>query len=146
MQIRRATDALEQAPSVELGGDGDGVGRLAAPVEVQDGVVDALVRGPVEIAGPQPLEDVGDGVLREQHPAEHRLLGGHVLRGLTAVVLPRLRRIHVRMAEVIHDCHEASHLPYIAVEHAFDVAPRDHRHTVGQISSRAQELSCDGSR
>ena len=45
-------------------------------------VVDGLVGGPVEVVGPQDLDDVGDGVLAQQHAAEHRLLGGEVLRGL----------------------------------------------------------------
>ena len=44
MQIRGAADPAEQTPPVQLGGHRHGVGRLAAPVEVQDRVVDALVR------------------------------------------------------------------------------------------------------
>ena len=68
------------AAPLELGGDGDRVGRLAAAVEVDDRVVDDLVGGPVEVDAAHDLGDVGDGVLGQQHRAEHALLGGVVLR------------------------------------------------------------------
>ena len=64
---------------VQLGGDRDGVGGLAAVGEIDDRVEDQLVGGAVEVAA---LEDVGgrvDGLLGQQHGAEHALLGGQVL-------------------------------------------------------------------
>ena len=51
---------------------------------------------------------------------EHGLLRGHVLWRLAPVILAGLRGLHVRTAEVIYDCHEASHLPCVPVEHPFD--------------------------
>ena len=59
------------AAALELGGDRDQVGRLAAAVEVDDRVVDRLVRRAVEVDAAQHLGDVGDRVLGEQHRAEH---------------------------------------------------------------------------
>ena len=106
MQIRGATDPAEQAPPIQLGGHRHRVGGLAAAVEVQDRVVDALMVGAVEVAGPEPLEHVGDGVLAQQHAAEHGLLGGLVLRRLATEVLGgRWNVVDTRMAAVIHDSH-----------------------------------------
>ena len=122
MQIRGAADPAEQTPPVQLRGHRHRVGRLAAAVEVQDRVVDALVGGPVEVAGPEPLEHVGDGVLAQQHPAEHGLLGGLVLRRLATEVLGGRRDVHPRMAAIIHDSHGASSPPLELVERTFDVA------------------------
>ena len=65
----------------ELGGDGDRVGRLAAAVEVDDRVVDRSRGRAGRSRRPRSdLGDVGDGVLGQQHRAEHALLGGDVLR------------------------------------------------------------------
>ena len=111
MQIRGAADPAQQAAAVQLGGDRHRVGRLAATVQIEDRVVDVLVRGPVEVAGPQPLEHVGDGVLAQQHAAEHGLLGRRVLGRLATEVLAGRRDVHARMTEVIHDSHDVSHLP-----------------------------------
>ena len=80
VQVGRATDAAQVAGVGERGRDRDGVGRLAAAVEVEDRVEDGRVRRPVEVAGAQDLDDVGDGVLGQQHAAEHGLLGRDVLR------------------------------------------------------------------
>ena len=49
VQVRRAADPGQLAAALQLGGHGDRVGRLAAAVEVEDRVVDGLVRGPVEV-------------------------------------------------------------------------------------------------
>ena len=87
VQIGRAADPAQQVAAVQLGGDGDGVGGLAATVQIEDGVVDVLVRRPVEVAGPQALEHVGDRVLAQQHAAEYGLLCGSVLRRLATEVL-----------------------------------------------------------
>ena len=48
--------------------------------------------GPVEVAGLEDLDDVGDGVLGEQHAAQHALLGGDVLRRRLVVAALALRR------------------------------------------------------
>src|SRR5882757_10436250 len=71
------------------------------------------MRGPIEIAGTQPLQHVGDGILAEQHAPEDRLLGRRILRWLTADVLTGWRNIHTRMAEVIRDSHGASTSPQV---------------------------------
>ena len=105
VQIGRAADAAQQPAAVQLGGDGDRVGGLAAAVEIEDGVVDVLVGRTVEVAGPEALEHIGNRVLAQQHAAEDGLLGRLVLRGLTTEVLTGRRNIHARMAEVIHDSH-----------------------------------------
>ena len=57
-----------------------GIGRLAPAEQVDDGLVDLLVLGQVEVAAPDHLGHVADGVFAEQHGPEHRLLGLHVLR------------------------------------------------------------------
>ena len=81
VEVRLAADAGQLAALGQLVGDGDGVGRLAAPVQLEDRVIDELVRGPVEVLAAGDLEAVGDGVLGQQHPAEDGLLGMDVLRG-----------------------------------------------------------------
>ena len=86
-QVGSTTDTAELTSTVELGGDRHRVGGLATAVEVQDHVVDGLVGGPVEVTRTQYLEDVSDGVLAQQHAAEHRLLGSHVLRWLASELL-----------------------------------------------------------
>ena len=82
VQVGGAAEADQVAPALQLRGDRDRVGGLAAAVEVEDALVDGLVRGAVEVVGPQDLDDVRDRVLAQEHAAEHRLLGGEVLRGL----------------------------------------------------------------
>ena len=87
MQVRSSTNATQQTPAVQLGSDRHRIGRLTSAVQIQDRVVDVLVRGPIEVAGAKPLQHVGDGVLAQQHPAEDGLFGRGVLRGLAAEVL-----------------------------------------------------------
>src|SRR5690606_3648422 len=48
-QLGGAADAPELAAAFEARGGGDRVGGFAAAVEVEDGVVDGLVRGAVEV-------------------------------------------------------------------------------------------------
>ncbi len=79
VQVGRAADPAQLPPPLQLGRHGDRVGGLAAAVQVEHAVVDRLVRGPVEVAGAQHLDDVGDGVLRQHHAAEHALLRGEIL-------------------------------------------------------------------
>ena len=105
VQIRGAADAAQQAAAVQFGGDGDRVGRLTTAVEVEDRVIDVLVGGPVEVARAQALQDVGDRVLAQQHPAQHGLLGDEILRGLAGEVLGRNGRRRSRLTEVIDDRH-----------------------------------------
>jgi hypothetical protein len=80
VQVRGAADPGDLPALGELARDGDRVGRVAASVQVQDRVVDDLVRRPVEVVGVQDLDDLGDGVGGQQHPADHALLGGDVVR------------------------------------------------------------------
>ena len=94
MQIRRSTDTPQQPAAIQFGGHRHRVGRLTAAVQIEDRVVDVLVCGPVEVARPQPLQHVGDGVLAQQHAAEDRLFGGGVLRRLAAEVLTGWRDVH----------------------------------------------------
>ena len=69
--------------------------------------------GAVEVAGTEPLEHIGDGVLAQQHAAEHRLFCGLVLRRLATEVLGgRWNVVETRTASVVHDSH-ASHLPSV---------------------------------
>src|SRR3954470_7133598 len=81
------------------------------------------MRRPVEVAGTQPLEHVGDGVLAQQHAAEDRLFGRGVLRRLATEVLTRWG-VHAWMttgtAQVVNDSHGASHLPCELFERVFD--------------------------
>jgi len=88
VEVCLTADPGEIAALGQLVGDGDGVGRLAAAEEVEDGVEDQLVGGPVEVVALDRLEAVGDGVLVEQHRPEHRLLGAEVLRGHALVGRP----------------------------------------------------------
>ena len=85
MQVDRAAHLRQLVGAVELRGDGDRVGGLTPAVEVEDAVEDHLVRRTVEVRALQGLHDVGDRVLAEEHAAEHRLLGGDVLRRLPVV-------------------------------------------------------------
>ena len=90
MQVRAAADAGDLAAPGELVGDRDGVRGLAAAVQVEDGLVDQLMRGPVMVGRPDHLDHVRDGVLGEQHPAEHALLRRDVVRrSPLEVVTPR---------------------------------------------------------
>ena len=79
VQVGGAADAGQLARRGERVDHHDRVGRLAPPVEIEDGVEDGGVRGPVEVRGPQHLDDVGDRVLGEHHRAEDALLGGDVV-------------------------------------------------------------------
>ena len=96
VQVRRAADPAELAALLQLGRDRHRVGRLAAAVEVEDGLVDQLVRRPVEVVPAHDLDDVGDGVLGQQHAAEDGLLGGEVLRWGAAQLAGRRARWELR--------------------------------------------------
>src|SRR4029077_17936332 len=78
------------AASGELVGDRDGIRGLAAAVQVENSLVDQLMRGPGMSGRTCPLDHVRDGVLGQQHPAEHALLRRDVVRrGPLEVVVPR---------------------------------------------------------
>ena len=124
MQIRRPTDPPQQASAIQLCGHSHRVGRLAAAVQIEDRVVDILMGGFVEVARPQPLQHVGDGVLAQQHAAQHGHLGGVVLRWLTPIVLTGRRYIQTRMAKVVHDSHSQSHLPSLSRTYVRLLPPR----------------------
>ena len=79
VQVRGAADPGDLAAPGQLGGDRDRVGRLALGVEVEDRLVDGLVGGPVEVVALDDLDDIGDGVLGQQHAAEDGLFGVEVL-------------------------------------------------------------------
>ena len=79
MQIGLSAHPGQVAALGQLIGDGDGVSRLAAAVQVQDRVVDQLVSRAVEVDPLKPLNAVGDRVLGQQHAADDALLRVHVL-------------------------------------------------------------------
>jgi hypothetical protein len=79
VEVGLAADTSEVAALGQLVADGDGVGGLAAAVEVEDGVVDELVRRTVEVGALELFDTVGDGVLGQEHAAEDGLLGADVL-------------------------------------------------------------------
>ena len=88
MEVRRPADLGELPRRWSSAGDRDRVGGLAATVEVDDGVEDRLVRRPVEVRAPDRLDHVGDRVLRQQHRADHALLGVVVLRRRAVTAAP----------------------------------------------------------
>src|SRR5699024_7800206 len=88
-------DPSELTAAGELGGHGDGIGRLTAAVQVQDGVVDGLVGRAVEVIAAQGLHHVGNGVLGHQHAADHALFGTAVLRRGALEAVRGLRHIGV---------------------------------------------------
>ena len=96
MQVRCAADPAQHPAPVQLRGYRHCVGGLPTAVQVQNRVVDVLVRRAVEVAGPQPFQHIGNRVLAQQHPAQHRLLGGQILRWLPAEILTGRRGIHAR--------------------------------------------------
>jgi len=95
VRVGRAAEPDQLTAPLQLRGHRDGDGGLAAAVEIEDAVVDRLVRGTVEVVRAQDLDDVGDRVLGQQHPAEDGLLGRQVLRRLTLKML-RIHRLGIR--------------------------------------------------
>lgn len=80
VQVGGPADLVDLAALGQLGGNGDGVGRLTLGVDVEDGRVDGLVGRLVEVVALEDLDHVGDGVLGQQHAAQNGLLGLEVLR------------------------------------------------------------------
>src|SRR5215467_4596574 len=80
VQVGAAPDARQVAALGQEVTDGNRVGRFAAAVEFEDRLVYELMGGPVVVLRADHFQDVGDGVLGHQHPAEYALLGGQVVR------------------------------------------------------------------
>ena len=78
-QVRGAADPFELASLGELIGDDERVGGLGAVVDLDDRVEDRLVGGAVELRAAQDVDDVGDGLLAQEHAAERGHLGLEVL-------------------------------------------------------------------
>ena len=76
-----AADALEQAALLEVLDERERVDRLAHRVEVEHGLEDQAVRLAVEVLRLEALVDDqrGQRRVRQQHGAEHGLLGFEVL-------------------------------------------------------------------
>jgi hypothetical protein len=79
VQVRGPADPGDLASAGEVGGDGDGVGRLAAAVQIQDRSVEDLVGRAVEVGFAHDLDHVGDGVLAQEHRPEDGLLSRNVV-------------------------------------------------------------------
>lgn len=106
VQVGRAADLRDFATAGEFLPQRDRVDRLALAVHVDDGAVDRLVGGLVELVALEDLHDLGDGVLGQLHPAEDGLLGVLVLRrdplkvggrrpeGVGSIAVAVLRRQH----------------------------------------------------
>ena len=77
----RPADRLELPALAQLLGEGDEVGRLVALVERDHRLEDLAGGLAVEAAGVEDLRRPPDGLLLEQHGAEHRHLGLERLRG-----------------------------------------------------------------
>jgi len=80
VEVRRATDASELPPALQLRCHRDGIGRLASAVEVEDRLENRLVCRTVEVRAADLLDHVRDRVLRQHHAAQDALLGGDVVR------------------------------------------------------------------
>ena len=88
VQVVGAARPGELARLEQLVGDGDHVGRFPVRVQRQDRVEDDLVLGHVEVGGANRLDDVGDGVLAQEHSADGALLGEEVVgRGALRLTL-----------------------------------------------------------
>src|SRR5690606_26748376 len=69
----------------EFGVDGDGGDGFVVAVHVEDGVVDDLVGGPVEVGCGEVVGGVVGGVAGEEHGADDDLFGGDVVGGFAGV-------------------------------------------------------------
>jgi hypothetical protein len=81
VEERGAADVGQGAVAAQLLGHGDGVDGVAVAVQLKDRAEHRAVGRAVEVVLAQQLEDLGDGVLGEQHRAEDRLLGLDVVGG-----------------------------------------------------------------
>ena len=77
---RRAADCVEVSAALQALRHRDDVGRLAPLVEFDERPPDATVRLPVEVLLGQDVAGALEGLVVEQDPAEHGLLGLDALR------------------------------------------------------------------
>ena len=113
--------SFELGPLVELVGERDRVDRLALRPERERGAVDLRVALAVEVGRVEDLAHRADGDGREQHRAEHRLLGLEVLRrddGAQALADPlELGVAHgVRRARWLATCPRVERTPHGGVK------------------------------
>ncbi|CAB4937000.1 unannotated protein [freshwater metagenome] len=80
VEVGGAADAGDVTALRELGSNGHRVSGLALAVKIEDGAVDGLVGRAVEIAFTHDLDDIGDGILAQEHGPNDRLLGSDVVR------------------------------------------------------------------
>ena len=81
MQVVDAADLVEVAVLEQFVGDEHGVHRLRRGEQVDDGLVDGLMLGLVEVGDLDHLADFADGVLAHQHAAQHGHFRIVVMRG-----------------------------------------------------------------
>ncbi len=114
VQVRRTAHPVQLAAPPQDVRHRDRVRGLTASEQVQDGVVDHLVRGAVEVRALEVLAHVRDGVLGQQHGAERALLGQDVLRrhplepagtALLAGTPPRQLEVHRRLSDAQRSTH-----------------------------------------
>ena len=80
VQVKRAPHPGGLATLGQFGVDRDRVDRFPSGEQVDDRLVDDLVRGAVEVRGVDDLHDLGDGVLRQEHATKDALFGLDVMR------------------------------------------------------------------
>jgi hypothetical protein len=80
VQVGGAADAGKVAGLRQIVRHRHRIRGLTAGVEVEDRLIDGFVSGLIEVIALHRLDAVGDGVLRQEHRAEHALLGLDVLR------------------------------------------------------------------
>jgi hypothetical protein len=86
VQVGRSADSTQVTGAGQFCRHSDRVGRLAAPVQVEYCGEDRLMRRGVEVVIADHLDHIRDGILAQQHPAEHALLRGEILwRGAVEV-------------------------------------------------------------
>ena len=74
------TAEVSTGSGTELVGDGDYIGGLAVGVQAENRIEDDLVLWNVEVDATNILDDVGHGVLAQQHAADRALLGEQIVR------------------------------------------------------------------
>jgi hypothetical protein len=79
VEVEGAADLVEIFPTLELLPHGDQVHGLPAAVDGEHGLEGLLVGRTVEVLGLDHLDHGGEGLRREHHGAEHRLLGLQVV-------------------------------------------------------------------
>ncbi|COV22970.1 Uncharacterised protein [Mycobacterium tuberculosis] len=52
MQVGSTADAAQQPTAIQFGGHRHRISRFSPPIQVQNGVVDVLMRRTIKIAGP----------------------------------------------------------------------------------------------